>query len=742
MLRSNSLPREDALALKRRCCGISPDQHVSDRFADTWRLGFASENEVAERYRLQREGATNKLSRMAFPHQPCSYVSRRQLEAKNSFVWCLSQRAQVSTSTRHERKGFFLLPCNNVRFSTFDIVTSRKNFRIPKFFSGLVLCIHTNSSKLQRPFLRSSRKPLVCSKHHLFTMSDRYQGSAYRRGGPPPRDDRRYPPRHHRDDHDYPDPRPYGDPRDSYPHSYYPEHRGYGSGRPPRRVHKAIPPPRPWDYSRRPLPRNEQERIELEREREAWEAKEAERYRQRMEERERERERDAQRGHAGPHSGWDRDYDADERMYGPPEGYDRERARHPEHALLGPRRPRSRSPGQDPRYEQRGSWGRASIGSSEGRERDADRLAAAPAADRAAAAEAARYPEDAYHRRSPPPSAPASHFDTPEAQRYAAASDRPGSPPRGTPRGPAARTAAVDVPSAPGFGATPPTGPRAGPGGYGRRGGPPLPSPAFRGGREGSGSAGPYTPGSERGDREASTYLSPSNARFPRSARDGPIPSGPYRGGHPSFGRGRRDTNPYDSHFASAAGDEEAAYRAGYAGGHAGSSPHEASPFSPSTATPGGGLTAPRLSRTSSSQTPLTPTTAIPTGPSATIATGKNSPSTHTPNLPTTSTVAHFSSAHKLCPDLDADLQAIEIQRNTFISNHILGSKRTAVRTARMELKDAELDHSTASARRQAAEKALEVARETADAYSLEENRKEELQRLMAQQLQQQATAV
>ncbi|KAJ1018109.1 hypothetical protein NDA16_004976 [Ustilago loliicola] len=460
-----------------------------------------------------------------------------------------------------------------------------------------------------------------------------------------------------------------------------------------------------------------------------------------MEERERERERYAQRGHPGPHSGWDRDYGAEDRMYGPPEGYDRERARHPDHAPLAPRRPRSRSPGQDPQYEQRGSWGRASIGSSEGRDREPERLAAAPAADRAA--EAARYPEDAYHRRSPPPSAPASHLDTPEAQRYAAAPERPGSPPRGPPRGPAARTAAVDGPLAPGFGSTPPTGPRAGPGGYGRRGGPPLPSPAFRGGREGSGSTGPYTPGSDRGDREASSYLSPSNARFPHSARDGPIPSGPYRGGHPSFGRGRRDTNPYDSHFAAAVGDEEAAYRGGYGGGHAGSSPHEASPFSPSTSTPGGGLTAPRLSRTSSSQTPATPTTAIPTGPSATTAAGIGSPSTLTPNLPssTSSTTIHFSSAHKLCPDLDADLQAIETQRNTFISNHILGPKRAAIRTARMELKDAELDHATATSRRQAAERALEVARETADAYSLEENRKEELQRLMAQQLQQQQQA-
>ncbi|SAM85126.1 uncharacterized protein UBRO_07690 [Ustilago bromivora] len=573
-------------------------------------------------------------------------------------------------------------------------------------------------------------------------MSDRYQGSAYRRGGPPPRDERRYAPRHHRDEHDLPDARPYGGPRDPYPHSYYPEPRGYGSGRPPRRVHKAIPPPRPWDYTRRPLPRNEQERIELEREREAWEAKEAERYRQRMEERERERERDAQQGHPDPHSGWDHEYEADGRIYGPPEGYDRDRARHPDHAPLGPRRPRSRSPGHDPRYAERVSWGGASIGSAEGRERVLDRLAAAPATDRVA--EASGYPDEAYHRRSPPPSASASHLDTPEAQPYAAAPERPGSPPRGPSRGPAARTAAVDGPLTSGFNSTPPTGPRAGPGGYGRRGGPPLHSPAFRSGREGSGSAGPYTPGSDRGDREASSYLSPSNARFPRSARDGPIPSGPYRGGHPCFGRGRRNTNPYDSHFAAAVSEEEAAaYRAGYSTTHAGSSPHEASAFPPSTSTPGGGLTAPRLSRTSSSQTPATPTTAIPTGPSAGTTTsavaGIGSPSTLTPNLPTsTSTTVHFSAAYKLCPDLDADLQAIEAQRNTFISNHILGPKRAAIRTARMELKDAELDHATAISRRQAAERALEVARETADAYSLEENRKEELQRLMAQQLQQQ----
>ncbi len=60
--------------------------------------------------------------------------------------------------------------------------------------------------------------------------------------------------------------------------------------------------------------------------------------------------------------------------------------------------------------------------------------------------------------------------------------------------------------SAPGFNSTPPTGPRA------SRGGPPMPSPAFRG-RDNANPNGPYTPGSER-DREASSYTSPSNARF------------------------------------------------------------------------------------------------------------------------------------------------------------------------------------------------------------------------------------
>ena len=115
------------------------------------------------------------------------------------------------------------------------------------------------------------------------------------------------------------------------------------------------------------------------------------------------------------------------------------------------------------------------------------------------------------------------------------------------------------------------------------------------------------------------------------------------------------------------------------------------------------------------------------------------SPSTAAPLAPTAGpAVPHFSAAYKLCPDLDAELLAIEAQRTAFISNFVLGSKRTAIRTARMELKDAELEYMTATSRRQAAERALEIARETADAYSLEENRKEQLQTLLAQQIQQQ----
>lgn len=556
-------------------------------------------------------------------------------------------------------------------------------------------------------------------------MSDRYHGSAYRGRGGPPRDDRPYPPRHYRDEHDYPDARPsYAHPRDPYHSSHYAEHREYGYGRPPRRERKAIPPPRPWDYSRRPVPRTEAERIELEREREAWEAKEAERYRQRMDERDRERERDAQRAgqSTGGYNSWDRDYEAaEDRMYRSPQGgYDR-------HAPPpGPRRQRSRSPVTDPNYGQRDSWGRGSVGSAdEARDREMDRLAAAPGAERGS--ESTRYPQDGYpaRRSPPPPTAPSQPLETPETQRYGApVPDRP-SPPivRGTPRGPAAATS--------GFSSTPPTGPRAG--GYSRRGGgPPYPSSAPRGGREGSGSAGPYTPGSDRG--EASSYLSPSNARFPRSARDGPPAA--YRGGHPSYGRVRRDTNPYDSNFGGAA-EDEGVYRP--YGSHTGSSPHEGSPFSPSTSTPGGPhLSAPRLSRTSSSQTPATPgipgATNVPTGPAAML-----SPSTSTPLAPTAApAIPRFSAAYKLCPDLDAELLAIEAQRTAFISNFVLGSKRAAIRTARMELKDAELEYMTATSRRQAAERALEVARETADAYSLEENRKEQLQTLLAQQIQQQ----
>ena len=76
------------------------------------------------------------------------------------------------------------------------------------------------------------------------------------------------------------------------------------------------------------------------------------------------------------------------------------------------------------------------------------------------------------------------------------------------------------------------------------------------------------------------------------------------------------------------------------------------------------------------------------------------------------------------------------MQRNSFISNYVLGAKRTSFRTSLTELKDAELEMVTAANRRAAAERALDVAKETADAYSLEENRKDELQRLMSQQMQ------
>ncbi|GAC98404.1 hypothetical protein PHSY_005998 [Pseudozyma hubeiensis SY62] len=555
-------------------------------------------------------------------------------------------------------------------------------------------------------------------------MSDRYHGSAYRSRGGPYRDDRRYPPRHPRDEHEYADARAAYDARDSYASSYYPEPRGYPDRPHGRRVHKAIPPPRPWDYSRRPPPRTEQERIELEREREAWEAKEEERYQQRMEERERERQRDWERSGcgsgygAGP--GRDRERDA--------EMYERERARHPD---LGPsRRDRSRSPGADPRYEQRAGWSRASIGSSEGRERE---LAGAPA-DRPDAP--AGYP---VRRGSPPPlssSAAAAAVAPPTGPAAASAAPawdadtvdvaapsryRPPSP-HSTPRGPARDNS--------GFISTPPTGPKA------SRGGPPThPSSAYRA-REGSGSVGVYTPGSDR-DREASSYMSPSNGRFARAGRDGGIPTGPYRGGHPAFGRGRRDTNPYDSHFHPAGPEDD--FRGGYAGGHPGSSPHENSPYSPSTSVAPHHLAAPRLSRTSSSQTPITPTSAIPTGPS--VSSALPSPSTLVPPAaPTTATntTPHFSSASILTPDLDSELLALETQRSTFISNYLFGGKRTNLRSIRRDLRDAELDYSTADGRRLAAEKALEGAKETADAYSLEENRKEELQRVMAQQLQQQ----
>ncbi|TKY90363.1 hypothetical protein EX895_000361 [Sporisorium graminicola] len=556
-------------------------------------------------------------------------------------------------------------------------------------------------------------------------MSDRYHGSAYRSRGASYRDDRRYPPRHHpRDDHEYPDSRPAYDARDSYAaSSYYPEPR-YPERPHGRRVHKTIPPPRPWDYSRRPPPRNEQERMELEREREAWEAKEEERYKQRMEERERERQRDWERngyGAYGPPGGRERDREVDV--------YDRERAAR--QSDLGPaRRPRSRSPpGADPRYEQRGSWGRASVGSSEGRERELVGVPASASAERLDAA--GGYPP----RRSPPPPASSSEAaaagaavrteaaaptsypdasDAPSASRY-----RPSSPPRGPAR------------DSSGFISTPPTGPRAS-----RGGPPPHPSSAFRG-REGSGSAGTYTPGLER-DREASSsYMSPSNGRFGRAGgrEGGPPQGGAYRGGHPSFGRGRRDTNPYDSGYYAA--EDEAGYRGGYGGG-AGSSPHENSPYSPSTSTPAGGLhhshhhlTAPRLSRTSSSQTSGTPA-AIPTGPASALA----SPSTLAPPSSATATATpHFSAAHVLTPELDAELLALETQRAAFVSSHLLGAKRASVRALRTELREAELDYATAGNRRHAAERALEVARETADAYSLEENRKDELQRLIAQQL-------
>ncbi|SNX87599.1 uncharacterized protein MEPE_06309 [Melanopsichium pennsylvanicum] len=540
-------------------------------------------------------------------------------------------------------------------------------------------------------------------------MSDRYHGSAYRGGGGggnrhPRSDDRRYPPpsrSYHqpypRDD--YSDSR--GAPYDPYaPSSYYADSRGgaYVERR-PRRVHKAIPPPRPWDYSRRAPPRNEHERAQLERERLAWEAKEEERYRQRMAERDRESERDRERGGNGAH-GWDRDFE-EARMYrsAGAEAYDRER---PRYVGSGPpSRPRSRSPiGADPRYETRGSWGRTSLGSAEGREREAATTAGtgAPSSEREA------YPP---RRSSPPPSyTPAApSLDTSEAPRQRSEYQE-----RDTPHGPSSREA--------GFISTPPTGPRA------SRGGPPIPSPALRGGRENSGSVGPYTPSSDGG--EASNFFSPSTARFSRSARE--APSGPYRGGHPSFGRGRRDTNPYETGYPAA--DDDVGYR-GY-GGHAGSSPHEASPYSPSTATTPGGahLAAPRLSRTSSSQTPTVTA-------SGSILTGSSSLASPSTLQPSVSKEIHFSAAYRLCPDLDNELQTVESQRNAFISNYVLGIKRTAIRKARVELKDAEMEYANASNKRQAVEKMLDVAKETADAYSLEENRKEELARVMDAQLQQ-----
>lgn len=95
-----------------------------------------------------------------------------------------------------------------------------------------------------------------------------------------------------------------------------------------------------------------------------------------------------------------------------------------------------------------------------------------------------------------------------------------------------------------------------------------------------------------------------------------------------------------------------------------------------------------------------------------------------------------------LTPELDAELLALEAQRGAFISTYLLGAKRAGVRALSQELKDAELEYATAASRHHAAERALEVARETADAYSLEENRKEELQRVMALQLQQQQQQV
>ncbi len=163
-------------------------------------------------------------------------------------------------------------------------------------------------------------------------MSDRYQGSAYR-GNRAPMDERRYgaPPRHREDDFRYGAPRDFGPP-------YYSEPRGY-SGR-GRRVHKAVPPPRPWDYSRRPPPRNDEERAALEREREAWEAMEAQRYEQRMEEQRRERERDKERADRAQmqRDGWSREYD-EERSYRPPE-YERPPRDYPPQG----RRLRSRSP--------------------------------------------------------------------------------------------------------------------------------------------------------------------------------------------------------------------------------------------------------------------------------------------------------------------------------------------------------------------------------------------------------------
>lgn len=522
-----------------------------------------------------------------------------------------------------------------------------KIFRIPKFSTvpKFAPCF------VSHPTFISS---ISLSSRTLSTMSDRYQGSAYR-GNRAPLDDRRYPapPRHRDDDFRY------GAPRDFGP-AYYSEPRGY-SGR-GRRVHKAVPPPRPWDYSRRPPPRNDEERAALEREREAWEAMEAQRYEQRMEEQRRERERDTARADRAQmqRDGWSRDFDED-RSYRPPE-YERPPRDYPPQG----RRMRSRSP--EAGHAGATSWGRTSVGSAgEGRALEA------------------RYPDAGYARRTPPHAA---HMDAPD-QPYAGPSERIEADAHATPRGPPPR--GIDE----GFAATPPTGPRGS--GYSRRGGAPLPSPAFRG-REGSGSTGAYTPGSDR-EREGSSYLSPSTARFPRTSRDGPPAA--YRGGHPSYGRGRRDTNPhpYDA-YPPPGGDEY----------HGGSSPHEASPFSPSTATPNH-LSAPRLSRTSSA---------------------------HTPTAAATSSVVvpHFSAAWKLTPELDAELMALEAARGAFVGSALMGAKRAAIRNARVELADAEMDVAAAVGRRQAAEKSLENARETADAYSLEENRKEEIQRLMAQQLQ------